>query len=315
MKRHFLALLGALLAIQSGSTLAATLLGVTESQPVRLFSFDSGAPGTQTGTVNVTGLQTNEAVVAIDFRPSDNVLFALGNSGRLYTIAPSTGAATIVGSAIALTGFDLGMTFVTSSSLIQFVSETGANFTRDATSGANASSTNLSYASGDANAGTAPQVEALAANATGTIFGIDRGTDRVVTLNPSNGELTTVAALSVTTTGFGIGFDIDGATAYASFPPPGAPANTIYLYTVNLSTGVATSAGIINSGGSNVLGLSVAPAGVTLPGSGGSEPVYGGGGGGSGGYGGGGGGFGLAALLLLLSGFGLRRLRRHPTPD
>jgi len=59
-----------------------------------LLRFDSATPGAVLGSANVTGLQSGEALLGIDFRPANGQLYGLGNTSRLYTINPLTGMAT-----------------------------------------------------------------------------------------------------------------------------------------------------------------------------------------------------------------------------
>src|SRR5688572_3899242 len=76
-----------------------------------LLSFDSATPGNVVSANFVSGLQPNETIVGIDFRPATGELFALGSSSRLYTLNPANGAATQVGAgpfAPTLNGFSFG---------------------------------------------------------------------------------------------------------------------------------------------------------------------------------------------------------------
>jgi len=71
----------------------------------------------QTGTSvtkPITGLQTGETLYGMDFRPANGQLYAVGSTSRIYTINPSSGLATIVGSgpfSPALEGTDVGFDF------------------------------------------------------------------------------------------------------------------------------------------------------------------------------------------------------------
>jgi Domain of unknown function (DUF4394) len=63
----------------------------------RLVRFDSATPGTLTGDAAITGLQSGEAILALDCRPATGQLLGLGSANRLYAIDPATAAATEVG--------------------------------------------------------------------------------------------------------------------------------------------------------------------------------------------------------------------------
>ena len=66
-----------------------TLYAVTSSN--RVIRFNSTDPATLTASQPITGLQESETIVGIDFRPATGELYALGDSSRLYTVAPDTG--------------------------------------------------------------------------------------------------------------------------------------------------------------------------------------------------------------------------------
>src|SRR5262249_39689824 len=64
-----------------------------------LVRFDSATPGTVPGAVATSGLKLGEPLLAIDARPAPGQIYGLGSTNRLYTIDPTTGAATQVGAA------------------------------------------------------------------------------------------------------------------------------------------------------------------------------------------------------------------------
>ena len=68
----------------------------------RLLRFDSATPGTIDLDIPITGLQPTEMIHGIDFRSSNGLLYAMGQTGtvwRLYIINTTTGAATPASSA------------------------------------------------------------------------------------------------------------------------------------------------------------------------------------------------------------------------
>src|SRR5688572_25362523 len=82
------------------TTQAATLLGLTDD--ARIVQFRASSPGTLIGTITITGYQDAGSQnppfpVVMDVRPSNNEIFVLFSDDRLYKIAPSNGAATLVG--------------------------------------------------------------------------------------------------------------------------------------------------------------------------------------------------------------------------
>jgi hypothetical protein len=80
--------------------------------------------------VPLSGLQGDERLVGIDFRPSNGKLYGLGATLRLYTIDPATGRATQVGGnplAIRLAGTEFGFDFNPVVDRIRVVTDKGEN--------------------------------------------------------------------------------------------------------------------------------------------------------------------------------------------
>ena len=251
---------------------AANLFALTGAN--QILRVDDLAPGTPLATIAVTGLQSSETLVAIDFRPANDTLYGLSSSGRLYAIEIRTGAATAVTGADGITagplsplpaGSSFGFDFNPTVDRIRLVSDADANLRLNPADGvtAVAADTNLSYAPGDPNVGANPNIIASAytnsfngASST-TLFGIDTGLDVLVTQNPpNNGTLNTVGALGVDATGGG-GFDI----------AHNGPARVVLnvggvsrLYLINLNTGVTLGLGAFAQ---NVVSIAIPPAGFS----------------------------------------------------
>lgn len=246
----------ALITLALTSSRAETIIALTSAN--HLLTFDSAAPGTLIKTVTITGLPITETLVAMDFRPVSGGLYALGASNRLYLINPGNGAATAVGAAGAFTlmGARFGFDFNPTVDRIRVTSDQAQNIRLDpATGGLTATDTPLNFAAGDPNAGLTPHVVGSAytnsvAGATNTtLYDIDSNRDILVMQSPPNlGTLNTVGSLGVGVTD-SVGFDISPTTgvAYASMilSPPSPDIDRAQLYTINLTTGAATSLGII----------------------------------------------------------------------
>jgi hypothetical protein len=301
MKFHSLALL-AIAGVMSHTSLsdAALIYGVDDSSGQTLVSFNSAAPNTYLSGVAITGLQNNETIKGIDFRPSTHQLFALGSSNRLYTIQANTGVATPVGAgpfAPVLSGSNFGFDFNPAIDRIRVVSNTKKNYVLNPNDGTATGATDLFFAAGDTNDGVNPNVSfsaytnsVIPAPMSTQLYGIDTALDVLVTQANSAGTLATVGPLGIDFGAVG-GFDISGSgangVAYAAL----LPANTSVsrLYQINLATGAATDLGLID-GGAIISSMAVAPAGfdpdVIIP-----EPTT------------------VALAVLALAGFATRRVR------
>ncbi len=250
---------------------AALLFGIDDSSGQTLISFDSSAPSTLLSGVAISGLQNNETIKGIDFRPATHQLYALGSTNRLYTLSVLTGAATEVGAGPftpALNGSNFGFDFNPAIDRIRVVSNTKKNYVLNPNDGAATGVTDLFFGPGDPNFGVSPNVEfsgytnsVIPAPASTQLYGIDTGLDILVTQANSAGTLGTVGPLGVNVGAVG-GFDITGsganAVAYAALLP--ASTSVSNLYSINLATGAATDLGAID-GGAIISSLAAAPAG------------------------------------------------------
>jgi hypothetical protein len=209
----------ALLLTGAGRPAALTIYAVDTSN--NLLRFDSATPGTIQSTTPITGLQSNETIQGIDFRPANTALYALGSSRRLYTLNTISGVATPVGAAGAFTlnGTAFGFDCDPVSTSIRVASNTEQNFRLKASDGSLiATDSTLAYAAGDPNSGANPNItgaayttSVFAARIT-TLYTIDATLNILATLDPPNaGTLHTVGPLGVNP-GFLVGFDIASAS-------------------------------------------------------------------------------------------------------
>ena len=260
-----------------------TLVGVTEGN--RLVRFNAGQPQRATTVGDIAGLQAGESVVGLDYRVNRGVLFALGSTGRIYTIDAKSARATAVGTAplaIALEGREFGFDFNPTVDRIRIVSDAGQNFRGHPDTGAavdgdaNAPGVQgdgkLAYAAGDANAGKTPRLVGAAYTYNKqnekitTNFAIDAATGALVTqgsregatpaVSPNTGQLFTVGALGIgafSRASFDIS-DVDNA-AYLAADVEGRRGTR--LYSVDLATGRAGFIGTV--GGERLRGLAIEP--------------------------------------------------------
>lgn len=258
------------IVISTGAAVAGPTAFATTSAG-DLVSFDVDAPGTLTSQVAITGLGVGETVLGIDFRPAaPTTLFALGSGSALYTINTATGVATKVGTGFttALTGQSYGFDFNPVIDRIRIVGDNNQNIVANPDTGdANVATTvDVFYGDGDANAGSDPLVFASAytnsvAGATATqLYGIDANLDVLATQANNTGVLGTVGPLGVSVEGVG-GFDLvgegDGIASYAALNTSTTGGSGLYF--IALSTGNATLLGDI--AGDTITSLAIGPGG------------------------------------------------------
>ncbi|NJN88466.1 MAG: DUF4394 domain-containing protein [Leptolyngbyaceae cyanobacterium SL_7_1] len=222
-----------------------------------------------TTNIRVSGLQSGENLLGIDFRPNTGQLFGVGSSNRLYAIDFSNGAATQVGTgtfAVPLTGSSYGVDFNPTVDRIRVVSDGSLNLRLNPdTGGVVDGNTTLDGVQPDGSiSGATATVSATAytnsfAGATATTqYTIDSNSDQLFIQAPPNvGTQTLVGGLGVDFAA-NIGFDIvtDASQANTAF----ATSNSL-LYSINLTTGAATSLGTVrrNSNPVNLVGLAARP--------------------------------------------------------
>jgi hypothetical protein len=228
-----------------------------------LVSFKATTPGTLDSDVAITGLDGTEAIVGIDFRPSNGQLYALTNAGRLYTLDTATGAAsgavTLTANPLdatapytGLTGTRFGIDFGSVDDQLRVQSDTGQNLRVNLAD-------NTVITDGAPNIGGTPaQLFATAftnpyAGATTSVhYALDLASNSLVRQTSINGALASVGTLSVggTPGSFQLegGFDIAGGEnglPLVALLPTGATQST--LYRVSLGNGALTSVGTVGS--------------------------------------------------------------------
>lgn len=205
----------------------------------RLMIFNPLSPGTPIMKM-LTGLQSGEMLVGIDFRPANGQLYGLSNMSRLYTINTSNGAAAAVGGPFSpmLNSVDVGFDFNPTVDRIRVTTSTGQNLRLNPDNGA------VAAVDGNLNPGM-PNITASAytnnfAGATTTVlYNIDSNSDKLVRQDPPNaGGLVEIGSLGWNVEGAN-GFDIGGTSnvAYALLRQ-GVMSG---VYRIDLNTGAATA--------------------------------------------------------------------------
>jgi hypothetical protein len=248
------------------------LVAVTQSN--RLISFNTGAPQKLcTPATPIANLQSGDNILGIDVRPRDRLLYALGTSGRLYTINTVAGtsfASATVGPMLqaasgssfnGLTGNDFGFDFNPMADKLRVVSNTGQNLSIDVDAGTATTQTALNP--------SGPSVTAAAynnsvVNTTSTIlYVIDTAnetlsTQGVPTTMPATGTLTLVGNLGSGDVTGSNGFDIRGSDnlAVAALTLASSTSGSD-LFNISLGSGAATRVNTIG-GGERIRGLAFA---------------------------------------------------------
>ena len=226
----------------------------------QLLRIDSSAPGTVTSSSTITGLQTGTSLTGIDFRPADGLLYGVGSDGRLYSINSGSGLASQIGPGAIFTSGSaaFGVDFNPVPDRLRVVGTGRDSYRINQLTGA------LVLRDSDLTAGSTVAGVAYTNNLAGatqtTLFGIDSGTDSLVmiggvngTPSPNGGIVTTIGLLGVDTTNM-VGFDISSSgVAFASLTNGQGVSS---LYSINLSSGAATSLGALSG---TVTGLAIAP--------------------------------------------------------
>lgn len=234
-------------AVAVGDTLV-----LTESR--QLLSFNRAAPATVVGTVAVSGLAAgDERLIGMDIRPADGLLYAIASTGRIYTIAPSTGVATFkaalraaTGDAFtALDGTQFGFDFNPVADRLRVVGNTGQNLRINVDTGDVITDGRITPATGTAAVSAVAYTNSFAGTTSTALYDLDLGTGLLHLQDPpNNGGLAAGVPLGVVATAVN-GFDIDARnnTGYAALTVGG----TSGLYSVNLgaSTAAATLLGAI----------------------------------------------------------------------
>jgi Domain of unknown function (DUF4394)/Calx-beta domain len=256
--------------VASAAPAVGVIGGSLGPSPPVVVTFDTASPGTYTSAHSVAGMQPSEKIAALDTRSfpvqaaldvgARPRLFALGvldtpgnDEGRLYTLDPGTGAATLVGGPGAIPGLpltdgaDYGMSFQPQVDRFRVVNTADQNFRLNPNTGGvagiDAAVDNPAVPNQDVPAVAYDRIDFDQATLT-TLFDVELVTNNLMIQGganglgpggPNGGQLLAVGPL-----GFGFSpqesfnFDIglDGR-AFAT----GNTGLTAGLWTVNLATG------------------------------------------------------------------------------
>jgi hypothetical protein len=209
-----------------------------------------------TATTTITGLMTNDALTAIDFRPATGELYGVSTMNRLYVINQETGAARVIGSAMlspAISGSAVGLDFNPTVDRIRLVTNTGQNLRLHPETGAVVATDGVINGSGNLGVEAVAYTGNVAGSTSTILYDIDPKTDKLYKQDPpNNGTLVEVGALGVDISA-SAGFDINpaGDVALAAV----MVGSQWQLHRVDLTTGKLTNLGALPAG--NITGLAI----------------------------------------------------------
>lgn len=283
---------GGILGIALQAPPSIPLIALNEAG-TQLSRFYSGTPGTLT-SVAVTGLTAGESLVGIDFRPATGQLFGFGvdsstDTGTVYRLDPQTGAATAIGAASSVAFVDAsaatvelpasgyGFDFNPTVDRIRVVTTSGLNFRLNPVNGSgvdgNPDAAGI-QPDGNLNGATssldgAAYTNSSAGQTVTTLYTLDAASDGLyIQAPPNNGTQTGFIGVTLngTTLDFSSvsGFDIQNTVRVSASNAAATSGSALAaltvggstrLYSIDLTTGVATDLGAIGDGTTTFAGL------------------------------------------------------------
>jgi Domain of unknown function (DUF4394) len=240
-----------------------------------LVRFTTAAPASVGTPVAVTGLAAGDTLKAIDYRPANGMLYGIATdvtntNVRTYIINPTSGAATVVGVPVVLPvpAMAWDINFNPTVDRIRVVNDQDENARLHpdfGTLAADDTNLNPGTVSVDGVAYTNPFAGATST----TLYALNAATNSLATIggvngtpSPNGGLVTDIGPLGITFAGSTAAFDI--ATNNAAYAVLRPAAGMLTLYTVNLTTGAATSAGVVGDGSLAIDDIAVVDPGLTV---------------------------------------------------
>ena len=255
-------------ALAQSSTANLKVIGLTANN--ELISFTTSAPRLTSRLIGtVAGTRAADSViVGIDYRVQDGKLYAVGRGGGVYTIDTSNATATLVSQlTIALEGGRFGVDFNPAADRLRIVSDSGQNLRHNVNAGGvtlldlplNNGAMPPVAVTGVASAAYTNNDDAVVnplAALTGTVlYNINATTGSlVIQIPPNAGGINNVGTLGLLEVSGRVGFDIytvtsrgGTTTSNLGFASISNAAGASQLYSVDLSSGVAKSLGLMRT--------------------------------------------------------------------
>ncbi|MGW0556019.1 DUF4394 domain-containing protein [Streptomyces sp. NPDC002926] len=262
-------------AVAVASAMAALVVGApsnswAQAQADSLRAFGISSDGTLMATFTtdrpqvldwvraVTGLSDDTALIGIDFRVQNGLMYGVGNQGGIYTIKTPPVTTDVVVTKVSqlsvpLYGTNFGVDFNPAADRLRVISDNGQNLRHNLADGTTTEDTTLTTppATGPTRGVTAAAYtnNDLNADTATTLFDINTATDQAVIQSPANsGTLAPTGALGVDA-GRNAGFDIFSdltsgkTTSVSAFATLTSASGSATLYSVNLFTGATAGVG------------------------------------------------------------------------
>lgn len=200
----------------TGDTLILTNNGM-------ISSIDRMMPNKIVSNLKITGLQTDDELVGIDYRPKDGKLYAVGLLGNIYTLNPATGSATFIKKLMAdptdTTDGNAAFTkilgdanlitvnFNPVADRLRVITNTGQNLRINVDTGATITDGAINLTESNPTIVAGAYTNAFAGTGSTKLYSIDQNSDRIYIQNANAGTLGVSAALGADINGGG-GFDI-----------------------------------------------------------------------------------------------------------
>jgi hypothetical protein len=233
------------------------VVGLTSDQ--RLICFNERNPKKVTTIGAVVGLSGGDtALVGIDYRVQNGMLYGVGNAGGIYLLNATNATATLVNRlSVALSGAAFGVDFNPVADRLRIVSDTGQNLRHNVNpDGVTAADTALNYTAGVPAlgvVGAAYTNNDLDPTTNTTLYDLDATLDQIVVQSPpNNGSLVANGKLTVDATAV-VGFDTysrlrNGVTVdVQSLAAIKTADGATKLYSINVTTGKAIARGAFNA--------------------------------------------------------------------
>ena len=229
---------------------------VALTQDNKLVGFNAQTGATVTPQVNITGMQTGETMLAVDYRPATGELYGVSSGSRVYVINPATGVARAVNTtpfSPAIDGTAIGIDFNPTVDRIRLVTNNGQNLRLNPETGAVAATDGVINGVTGAKVSSVAYTENRAGASTTILYDIDAVTKKLYKQDlPNDGKLVEVGALGIEAAAVA---DFDIAPDSKSALAPITVGTVQGMYIIDLVTGKANQAATFNY---KVLSLAIA---------------------------------------------------------